>query len=222
MVRPGTARIRSMVANKGKKRVLSNKQLTRQVRTLRGTEGSLKRIGGALLPLYSAVTLADGVADLNYFSTQGYFQTDVEHQHLYYDVYIKLLTTATAGATLRLIYGFDMDADPSTGNANRILAVPSNSASNLYQRENGTPGAAYIAAAKHKNAEQYQRYHLIKDLLIPLIANEPKCFRMRLPLYGRKTKAGSTTFEPFMLLLSDEAASTATVTVNHHFIDLSD
>jgi len=197
-----------MVYNKSytkKKHVLSNKQLTRQLRSIKGTNGQRFKNPNPSL-LYSNVTLAAGTADLNYFVDSSTVSNVAQKTLHYINAYVKLLCTSASGATIRLIYGFDEEGR-ADGSASEILDTATDSSS-CYASE-----CAAIAETRHKNRQKKYRHAVVRDMMIPLIANEPKMLRLRLPLYNRIQRYDGTewSFRPWMLALSDEASSTISV-----------
>jgi len=193
-------------------KVLSNKKLTTKVKALSKKEGSINRISDTM---YNGVSLVAGTANIQYFTSNSLFVDNTHVKHLYYDAYIKLLTTNAAGATVRLMYCLDMDG-ATNATVNDVLETGTDSASALKQNINSS-GSIYSAPGRNSNNIQYQRVHVSKDLLIPLIANEPKFFHVKLPLNGRVTKNDQTKFQPFMLALSDEGAVTFTMKCNYAY-----
>lgn len=201
----------SILVKNPKKKVLSNRQLTKRVRSLTGQEGN--RIMSSAL-LYSAVALVAGTPDINYFDDFGLYAVGSDIIQHYFDCHIKLLCTTAGGCTVRLLYGFDEDYDGTNLTGAEILNTATDSASGYL-----TGAVANYKEAKHKNARVNYRTRIVWDKLIPLIQNEPKSFNVRLPMYNRKTKvatgANIAEFYPFMLALSDEADSTISVGVEY-------
>ncbi len=184
-----------------KPKVLSNKQLTRQVRSLSGKEGSRVTLSALL---YSAVTLTAGTPDINYFDDAALFAVDSPKIQHYYDCHIKMVTTTAAGASVRILYGFDEAHSGTNLTAAQILNTTTDSASGYL-----TSTVANYKEGRHKNRINDYRCLIVKDMIIGLVANEPKVFNVRLPLYGRKTEAVTganvADFLPFMLALADES-----------------
>ncbi len=196
-------------------KVLSNKQLSKQVRTIKNSDGI--RFHDSNL-LYSAVTLTAGTPDINYFqdaASPTLFSIGIIMVHSYYDCHFKLLTTNAAGATVRLLYGFDERFDGTNLTAAQIIDTTTDSASGYVDGV-----CVNHKEARKKNRDKAYRGVIVKDMLIPLIANEPKCFNLRLPLFNRKTYAESADnrvkFQPFMLALADEGNVTFSMGVDYY------
>lgn len=207
---------------KSKARVLSNKQLTRKVRAISGTEGARNTVSSSTF-LYDNATLVAGTAQMVYIQTvlgNNLFHTTNPRIHHYYDARIKLLTTSAGGATVRLIYGFD-DEGRLDGAVAEVLQVPSNSCSPLIS----SGAVSYKELRYKKNLLVDDRFNIVRDQIIPLVANEPKCMTIRLPLFNKKTRENSgganlSGFQPFVLMLSDEANATVTWSMNYCSTDL--
>lgn len=199
-----------------KKKVLSNTQLTRKVRALEGTEGNRAVDEGGYI--YSAVALTAGTADINYFDAVGAF-AEQNRKHHYYTAWMKFVTTNAAGATLRIIFGYDEMYDGTPLTDAEILSTVTDSASE-YARTNNP--VATLKEARHKNRSRDYRAVIVEDMLIPLVANEPKAFKKILPMFNRLSKQINVegNFYPFMLLLCDEGAVTATVAVTEAYTNL--
>lgn len=206
----------SMTRRARTKKVLTNKQLTRRVRTLAKQEGSRAHTSAFL---YSATLLSNGSADVNYFDDTpllfGTLNLDRNVTHYYYDCHIKLSTVAATGTTVRLIYGFDNDYDGANLVASEIIAGGSDSSAPYVSGE-----VTSLKESKHPNRNENYRCTIVKDMIIALEPNVPKAFNVRLPLFGKKTKGSGGSnipdFLPFMLALSDEGDSTISMGVNYY------
>ncbi len=203
------------VSGSTKKRILSNKALTKQVRSLSGQEG--ERIPTTAL-LYAAVTLGTAVADINYFDDAGLFISADPTIHHYYDCSIKLL--AAAQATVRILYCFDEHFDGDNLLVAEILNTVTDSVSPYL-----TGDVANMKEAKNKNRHEDYRCVVIRDQIIALEAGVPKAFNIRYPLFGRKT-AGTTgsnfsTFFPFILAMADESDVTFSMGVSYMHTNLN-
>lgn len=202
-----------------KKKVLTNKELTKKVRSLSGKEGARAKVSGFL---YTADTLTAGTPDINYFddAATSLFNTANQFKHHYYDVHVKLI--AAADASVRIIYGFDENWDGTNLIATEILATATDSAS-PYATANGF--VASLKESKHKNRADDYRCVVVKDMLIPIEAGVQKCFNMRLPLYNRVSKSSASdtniAFFPFICALADESNVTITMGVNYWRTDMS-
>ncbi len=205
----GAGKITVVSRRQPKKKVLTNKALTRQVRALSGKEGARIHTGGLL---YSAVTLTAGTADINYFDDATLFfagNTSINH---YYDCSIKLL--AAAQATVRILYCFDEHFDGTNLVASEIFETVDNSASNYLDGDVNN-----MKEAKNKNRREQYRCVVVRDMIIALEAGVPKAFRIRFPLFNRKSieasGANQTTFLPFILALADESNVTFSMGVDY-------
>ncbi len=198
-------------------KVLSNKQLSKRVRGLSGNEGS-RLVSSGLL--YSAVTLTAGTPDINYFIDATLFNAGTPNIQHYYDCHIKLLTTNAAGATVRILYGFDEKHDGTNLTAAELLDTTTDSVSGYL-----TGDVANFKEARHKNKREAFRGMIVKDMVVGLVANEPKIFNVRLPLFGRRTNIASganlVEFLPFMLALADEGNVTFSVGVEYVHTNLT-
>lgn len=204
---PGRYYSTSVKAVPKKKKVLSNKALTQRVRALTNTSGERLHLGHGL---YTAATLAAATAQLNYFDEAGQplFQTGGEAIHHYYIAHIQLSCSTAGGSVVRLIYGWDNQPAYDDGDdiiAGDVLESPTIPSSN-YNDQTALP----MKEANNKNSAENPRAIIVKDLLIPLIANEKKAFNVKLPLYNKKTNGATATkskFRPFMLALSDVSST---------------
>ncbi len=212
----GAGRITRVVRSQTKKKVLSNKALTKRVRSLSKIEGA--RIHGSAL-LYSAVTLTAGTADINYFNdVSGLFNdisTNINH---YFDVHIKLL--AAAQSTVRILYCYDEHWDGTNLISTEILDTATNSVSpylsglvNSYKE------------SKNKNRDEEYRCVVVRDMLIALEAGVPKAFNVRLPLFNRKNYETSginhPPYLPFILAMANQTDATFSMGVNYMTTDLN-
>lgn len=184
-----------------KKKVLSNKSLTKRVRALSNQEGErvIKQFQTDV-----ASTLTAGTALIRYFDDSSAFTTGVTVKHHYYDCHVKLLCSTAGGATVRMLYCFDEAWDGTNLVVAEILDSTADSGSPYLD-----DAVTNLKEARHKNRSNDYRCVVVKDMLIPLNNGEPKCFNMRLPLFHRRT-AGTTSpnvsaFYPFMMFLADEA-----------------
>lgn len=212
---------RRLIIQNPKKKVLSNKQLTRKVRKLSGMEGEREHFADHL---YAAVLLTAGTADINYFkdtSPIALFESSVTRIQHYYDCHIKLLCSAAGGATVRLLYGFDEDWDGTNLVVAEILDTTSDSVSGLL-----TADVVNFKESKHKNRAENYRCVIVKDMIIALEQNVPKAFNVRLPLFNRKSRksggANITEFTPFMLALADENDVTFSMAVDYYSTNIQD
>jgi len=190
-----------------KKKVLSNKALTQKVRTLANTNGQRRHAGHAL---YDAVTLAAATPQLIYFDDAGVslFVTGGEVRHHYYTANIQLSCSTAGGSAVRLIYGWDNQ--PAYGDGDDIipddvLEYPTKPTSNYNDIE-----ALPLKEANNKNSGENPRAVIVKDLLIPLIANEKKAFHLKMPLYNKKSSgatAARSQFRPFFVAIADVSTS---------------
>lgn len=199
---------------KSKKKVLNNKQLTKQVRALSGTEGQRNMFPAFM---YNAVALVAGTPNIQYFLDNGLFLTTARYKHHYYDAKIQLVSAG--GGYVRLLYGFDVRFDGTNLTANQILDTTTHSASPYKVNECGLR-----KEAKNKNQDRTMRSQIVWDRLIPLVANERKVITVRLPLYNQITGAvandSRAKFYPFMLALADDANATIDVGVNYVYTTL--
>lgn len=201
-----------------KKPALSNKQLTRAVRALKATEGERSLVGQEL---YAAVTLTAGTADINYLGSFPWTTSATPSICHYTNFYCKFLTTGATGATLRIMVCYDEHYDGTDLGITEILFTPGTDSTERYNNNTRT-----IKEARHKNADVDARCVVVYDKLIPLIANEPKTLQFRVNHYNRKITDSGTddylNFNPFMMLLADEANVTATVSHQTMYTDLSE
>jgi len=191
----------------GKKKVLSNKALTQKVRSLTNTSG--ERLHNAHV-FYDAVTLAAATPQLLYFDEAGesLFVTAGEARHHYYTAHIQLSCSTAGGSVVRLIYGWDNQPAYDDGDdivTDDVLEQPTRPASN-YNDQKALP----LKEANNKNSAENPRAVIVKDLLIPLIANEKKAFHIKLPLYNKKSNGATgarSKFRPFFVALADVSTS---------------
>lgn len=207
---------RVVVAQPRKKKVLSNKALTKQIRSLKGQEGSRVMLANHL---YNADALAAGTPDINYFDDATLFNTSAPAIQHYYDAHVKLIATV-GHATVRLLYGFDEDYDGDNLVAAEILDTTTDSASAYLSGD-----VVNFKESRNKNRNEQYRVVIVKDMIISLEQNVPKTFNIRLPLFNRKTPSASgeniAPFYPFMLALSDENASTISIGVEYYRTNLA-
>lgn len=207
----GAGRIARVVRAKPKKKILSNRQLTRQVRSLSGNEGERNVNPGFL---YTAATLTAGTPDINYFDDASLFNTSKTNIQHYYDVRIEL--SAAAVSFVRILYGFDEQFDGTNLVANQILSTTTNSASGLVTGE-----CQKYKEANHKNNRYNPRAKIVRDIAVGLEANVPKVMNIRLPLYNRKTHSDAndsySPFYPFVCALADSADAVITIGVDYVF-----
>lgn len=182
----------------GKKPVLSNRQLTRKVRTLDNQQGQRTYTGSAMA---SAVTLTAGTARID--TAAGLADSTVH----YIDYVIKAV--ATAGATLRLIFFMDELYAGTAAVVGDILAAPTDSASHYSTNDTILP----LKEARHKNREFDARVVVYEDRTIPLIANEPRFFKVRQRMNGRKFRNNDGNINPRfgVMALADEANVTYSI-----------
>lgn len=194
-----------------KKKVLSNKSLTKQVRALKGTEGERKLTGELI---YNAVTLTAGTADINYFAASGVFTSTAECPMVLHslDVKMKFLCATAAGATVRLLLCFDEHYNGTGIVASDIFYTSTGSNSVAPYNQYNTRS---VKTYKNKNLDQTPRCVVIRDTIISLNQNEPKVVSFKVPLFNRKVMdigvADYLKPHPFMCLLADEANVTASV-----------
>lgn len=198
-------------ARGAKKRVLSNKQLTKQVRTLNNHEGSRKMVGAQMS---ANITLTAGTALIKYFDDDGVFSTGGETIiHHYYDMYFKF--TAAADSTVRILYGFDNAWDGTNLLVAELLTTVGDSTSPLLSGD-----VVSLRESNHKNREEDYRGVIVKDMLIALEAGVAKVFKVRLPLFNRKTRPvtgqNQVAFFPFLLLLADESDAIISIGCNYY------
>jgi len=186
-----------------KKKVLSNKALTQRVRALTGTNGERLHNGHAM---YEAVTLATNTPQIKFFDeiTGPLFASTGDITHHYYIAHIQLGCTTAGGSVVRIIYGWDNQPAYDDGDdlePDDILessAIPSSN----YNDTKALP----LKEANNKNCAENPRAVIVKDMLIPLIANEKKAFNVKLPLYNKKGNGESATknkFRPFLMAVAD-------------------
>jgi len=194
-----------------RKKVLSNKALTGKVRSLTKNVGQRITDPITASDAFSSVTLTNGTADMNYLDTVGnYMSVPIDNSVYHYmDLWFKL--TSTAGSLVRIICGLDM-LGSATGVPADILQEPTQVASG-YDADN----AASEKEFAHSNRKSAFEHAIIKDLSVSLVANEPRLFRVRVPLRGRKaiTKAGEAR-RPWVLCLANSAD--AIVSVAGHLV----
>lgn len=198
------------------KKVLSNKQLTKKIRSLAKQEGSRKHLEGAL---YSATTLTAGISDINYFDDSSLFSNTTNRIQHYYDCTIKLLTVAAAGATVRIIYGIDNDYNGT--NVTEAFILDAGSAGDSIAPYESSTCASY-KESKHKNRDVDYRIGVIKDMVIGLEQNIPKIFKVKLPMFNKRTHVNDFDFFPFVLALADENDVLMSMGVNYYFTDLEE
>lgn len=191
---------------KGRKPVLSNRQLTRQVRTLKGQQGKRSYAGTIVA---SAVTLTAGTARIDTF---GIVENDSACH--YVDFRIKL--QAAAAATVRLIFALDELYAGTPVIATDFLETATDSASN-YADGICLP----VREARHKNREFDARVVVYEDRMIPMIASESRIFKVRMKLNGKKfrDKDGNRTPRVSILSLADESNVTMTLANEVYFTE---
>ncbi len=203
------SRMTTRVSAGTKKKILTNKALTKKVRSLSGQEGERLQTSNLL---YSNVTLTSAAADINYFDDATLFISDEPTIQLYYDCHIKLL--AAAQATVRIMYCFDEHFDGTNIIISEILNTVTHSASPLL-----TGVVANMKEAKHKNRAKDYRCVVVRDQIVALEAGVPKAFSIRYPLFGRKTNATGgvlfSSFFPFIMALADESDVTFSLGVTY-------
>lgn len=181
---------------KPRKKVLSNKALTKQVRALKGTEGARYSTDGSGVKIYDGTAISAGTSSLKYFSTvsSALFTTADSAIHHYYDVYVRLVTTNSTGALVRLLYGFDLEGD-TDGTSSQILGDDT-------QVTSGYAGASCksLMEQNHKNSQIGARHVVVRDIPISLVANEIKMLKFRFPLFNKKTKTSEVGFQPWIML----------------------
>lgn len=200
-----------------KKKILSNRSLTKEVRSLRNQEGErvIKQFQTDVASLLTA-----GTALIRYFDDSSAFTTGVTVKHHYYDCHLKLLCSTAGGATVRILYCFDESWDGTNLVVGEILDSTADSASPYLD-----DAVTNLKEARHKNRSNDYRCVVVKDKLIALNNGEPKCLSFRLPLFKRRT-CGTTSpnvasFYPFMLFLADEANVTMSFEGSYVYTNLS-
>lgn len=199
---PRTKRRRPVKA--AKKPALSNKELTRRVRSLEQLDGQLVIEEDTLIS--SGTTLTAGTANLSFFTSVA------DGDRIFYiDYYIKLLAASTA--TLRMIWFDDSSYNAGAAVVSDILKDTTDSTSSL----SDTGQVAPLWLAKHKNASETYKCYVRKELMIPMIAGEYKAMIVRINYHRKRIgnqDTDGTPWLPSLLCLADEANITATVKCN--------
>ncbi len=139
----------------GKRTALSNRQLTRRVRTLTGKEGRRLTVGQNL---YDGVTLVANTADINYMTTLNSLSNHIIHKVRFFVRWQSIINSLN-----RLIV-FE-DTRPSQGDAAvaQILAVTTDPFSSYVL----DPESVHPFSAKRgdKNLETVSRVRILKDFM---------------------------------------------------------
>lgn len=176
-----------------KKSVLSNKQLTKQIRSLKRNQGSRQHSQNNT---FQAVALVAGTADINALTIPG----TADHTVHYIDYYFKASSATAGGATLRLVFLVDEENDGVALTGAEILKTATDSVSPL-----NSTYCLPVAEARHPNRVYDARGVVYYDKLIHLNQNEPKTWRARIRL-GRKVRSvNNDQLNMYMLALADEA-----------------
>lgn len=188
-----------------KKKALSNKALTKKVRTIQKGIGSYYQSVTTLL--YNAVTLTAGAEDVNYLT-----MTETDSKYLYIDFIIKLLCSTAGGATVRLLFAIDnLEADTDL-----TACIGSNSVNNYDQ------GAIEVSQYRRYKRRKFTPQAIIyKDFTIGLNNGEPKIFKYRMPLHGKRLNPGGNQWQVFVSALSDEADSLVSISAMQVYLDMS-
>lgn len=197
----------------GQKKVLSNKALTQRVRRLDRKEGQRNLYPVTLSETgFDNVTLTAATADLNYVSNTIMVPSNSSNDYRihYVEYWVRLL--ASAQATVRLLFGYDT-AGTAAGTVAEILSDVDSTCSGY---KDGS--CISVRENNHPNKDDENRFIIQRDVAMPLIANEPRLLKVRIPFKGRKAayNGENNTFYPFILALSN--ASNATITVQGHLI----
>lgn len=190
---------------KGRKPVLSNRQLTRQVRSIKGTQGQRDKAGAVTA---SGVTLTAGTARIDNY---GSIADSLVH---YVDFRIKLLCSTAGGATCRLIFFADEQYDGTGVVIADILNAPTDSVS-PYLDDKCLP----IKEARHKNRKFDARVVVYDDRTISLNNGEPKFFKVRMKLNGRRFREKDGTVLPRLgvMALADESNCTYSLSYDRYY-----
>ncbi len=202
-------RIHKQFDSQGKKRVLSNKALTKRVRGLSNQEG--EREWGAS-QLLADVSHTAGTGQIKYFDDSGMFLTDANHIQHYYDCWLKL--TSVADSTFRFIYLFDESFNDTNLTVAGILHLVTNSASPY---DGGS--VTTLKEARNKNRTGEVRAVIVKDFVVALNAGESKIMKFRLPMFNRRsyktTGINTANFLPLIMTLCDENTVIVNLGVNY-------
>lgn len=192
-----------------KKKVLSNKALTRRVRALTGNEGQRTVTVGAI---YSAVTLTAGTADINYVTGINSMTDNLLHRCKFY-----IHVVAPADSTLRIVLFEDNEPDQTELVVTGIL----NSAS-VFTNITATDMQPWGAGRKAKNIEAApRRTRILRDILVPQVLQDRTERFMRIldvNFFGRRK-----TIENFALgfLVMSSQAAVVDITFNIDHTDLN-
>lgn len=199
--------VKKLLFPMAKKKALSNKSLTKKVKTLERSEGLFAR--GATTKLYDAVALVAGTEDLNYLTLD---KTDAKYHYI--DFAVKLLCSTAGGATVRILFCIDMfetDTDITSVIGTDSIEYPSQSIAL-------TPSEYRL----HKRHDSVPTALVYKDVFMALNNGEPKVFKYRMNLHGKRYQDFSAKqWQPFVSCLADEANVTISIGVNQAYTDLS-
>jgi len=175
-----------------KKKVLSNKALTRRVRALSGQEGTRSSTVGVL---YDNVTLTAATADINYVTGFNGLTNDVIHRIRFF-----INVVAAEDSTLRIILFEDSEPDVTEAVVANLFQVTADTWSGYVVTDIQPIGAN----RKTKNIlAAPRRFRVLRDLLISqsLQDNSERYVRLLdLNMHGRKKTVEN--FELFMLVMS--------------------
>ncbi len=192
-----------------KKKVLSNKALTRRVRALSGQEGQRTSTVGAI---FSAVTLTAGTADINYITGINGLTDDLLHRCKFY-----IHAVALADSTLRIILFEDNEPDVADLTVTGILSSES-----AFTNITSADMQPWGAGRKAKNIEASpRRTRILRDILVPQTLTDKSERYMRIldvNFYGRRKTVEN--FDLGFLVLST-AATVVDITFNLDHTDLN-
>lgn len=195
-----------------KKKVLNNRQLTRQVRQLKGTEGTLNLTGD--LP-YNNVTLTPNTASLVYVGTV--FSQAISMFH-----YIKfrfiLKSALVASSVVRILIYIDHQYDPNDVLVDTDIFSASGNIKYNYATETVAFGRKKW---NDKNFEKHRRVQILYDqnkVLIADTSNELIAFNKLINLYN----ARSSDTKRLGMLIQSDTANNVTVSADIMYTDLAE
>lgn len=181
-----------IVKDPRKRRVLSNKALTKKVRALDNKKGQYEVHQPVVL--YDAVTLTAGTEDLNYMTGEAIVGD--EQYAIGYIVHWKALCSTAGGATLRVLFCTDeQESDTDYTSVLGTNSVGINDVANfvpLFLRKHKDNMTAIPGAIIHK------------DMLIALNNGEPKAGSFYVNMH-RRYQGAIKGFDNFVTALADEA-----------------